>query len=468
MAPGAGHGTTRRWIAGCAVALGLLALPAAAAASAGTDSPQAHAATKTATSILHTAVPAKGNYLLIVWVRSRTKHSRLVDIYIKGHPMKTVVANPWWGAAVYYTLDLSPTNLAVRTVNAPPAVAVRATLSLRKAASPSSQPKAPTNDSSSTSTTAPSSSSSSSTPTTTTTTPAPTPPTITPPASSEFGTTPVFSDNFQSDFQSGATEPATNTWGFDNWGSCGTGTLSTSNTNDAGSANYDLDGVNPDSNIYLTGNGLSIRAVPDPEGGSSYVSGQLDSAAAYNQQGFSSQYGEVEASIEMPQSPSGAPAQGVCPGFWLLGDNDIGGNGSGNPPGEIDIIEAPAFAGTQGFPAFFDLHGNSIGGSTQHFTANTSAVGNLSAGFHTYALAWTPTTMTWLVDGTPYAEADQTKLVAGASWANDFDTSTFHMLFTLSVGGWPCDAGLCTPQTSPQDYTMTVQWVKWFPLAASS
>jgi hypothetical protein len=42
------------------------------------------------------------------------------------------------------------------------------------------------------------------------------------------------------------------------------------------------------------------------------------------------------------------------------------------------------------------------------------------------------------------------------------------MLFTLSVGGWPCDAGLCTPQNSPQDYTMNVQWVKWFPLAASS
>jgi beta-glucanase (GH16 family) len=466
---------TRRWIAGCAVALALLALPAAAAAASDLSSmPQAHSATKTATSILHTTVPAKGKYLLIVWVRSRTKHSRLVDVYIGGHPMKSVVANPWWGAAVYYTLNLSPTKLAVRTVNAPPAVAVRATLSLRKA-SPSSPSTAPTTDGSTTgASTAPNSStSSSSTPATTTTTPPPPPTTTPPPTNPDFGTTPIFSDNFQQDFAQNQIEPSSTTWNLDNWGSCGANTLSQDNTGDGGpgTTNYYIDNINPDRNAYLTSNGLAITAIPS--GGDSYASAQVDSqphANGSSDQGFSAPYGMVEASIQMPQAANGQPAQGLCPGFWMLGDNNIPGS---TIPGEIDIIEAPTFGGGLGDPAYFDLHGTDVnspyGTTTQQYSESTSAVGNLAAGFHTYAIAWTPSTITWSVDGTPYYTASQTALVAGGSWIENFDTSKFHLIFTLAVGGWPCSGGLCTPETSPgQDYTMYVQWVKWLPYTGTS
>ncbi len=455
----------QRWIAGCAVAAGLLAVPAAAAASAGSPAPQAHSATKTATSILHTSVPTKGKYLLIVWVRSRTKHSRLVEVYIKGQSMKSVVANPWWGAAVYYTLNLSPTKLAVRTVNAPPAVAVRATLSLRKASpAPAAVPTtgastAPSNTSSTTTTP---------TPTTTTTTPPPAPVSTPPPVSSEFGTTPIFSDNFQQDFAQGQAEPSSTSWNLDNWGSCGNGTLSQDNSNDGGpgTTNYNIDGINPDRNAYLTSNGLAITAIP--AGGDAYASAQVDSqpnANGASDQGFSSAYGMVEASIEMPQASNGQPAQGLCPGFWMLGDNDIPGS---SIPGEIDVIEAPSFGGGLGNPAYFDLHGTEVDGTTQQYSQSTSAVGNLAGGFHTYSIAWTPSTITWSVDGTPYYTASQTALVAGGSWIENFDTSKFHLIFTLAVGGWPCGAGTCTPQTSPQDYTMYVQWVKWLPYTPPS
>jgi beta-glucanase (GH16 family) len=473
MAPGAGYGMTRRWIAGSAVALALLALPAAAAAASDVSPmPQAHSATKTATSILHTTVPAKGKYLLIVWVRSRTKHSRLVDVYIAGHPMKSVVANPWWGAAVYYTLNLSPTKLAVRTVNAPPAVAVRATLSLRKA-SPSSPSTAPTTDGSTTGATSNSSTSSSSTPSTTTT--APPPPTTTPPpTNSQFGTTPIFSDNFQQDFAQNQTEPSSTSWNLDNWGSCGGTTLSQNNTGDGGpgTTNYYIDGINPTRNAYLTSNGLAITAIP--AGGDSYASAQVDgqpNANGSSNQGFSAAYGMVEASIQMPQAANGQPAQGLCPGFWMLGNNDIPGS---TIPGEIDIIEAPSFGGAQGYPAYFDLHGTDVNGPTgttsQQYSESTPAAGNLAAGFHTYSIAWTPSTITWSVDGTPYYTASQTALVAGGSWIENYDTSKFHLIFTLAVGGWPCDdpSVPCYPQTEPQNYTMYVQWVKWFPYTASS
>jgi beta-glucanase (GH16 family) len=429
----------------------LLAFPLAAAAK------QAHAAARMATSILHAKVPSKGSYLLAVFVRSRTKHDRLVEVYVPGKHVKSVVANPWWGAAVYYTVSLSSTQLAVRTVNAPPAVAVRATLTRRTSAPSKTTGTAPAASPSTGAAPAPTTTATSTSTTSTSTT-------------SLFGTTPIFSENFQAEAAAGSTEPSTSNWSFDDWGSCGGGTLSRSNTNQAGATNYYLDGVNPDTNVQLTSSGLAITAVPEG-GGSSYVSAQVDSqpmGAAHP--GFSSQYGMIEASIEMPTNANGTPAQGLCPGFWMLGDNDI--DALGDPPGEIDIVEAPSFGGGQGYPVYFDLHGTGINGNTQNTQVYSQPVGvgaDDFSGYHTYAVSWTPTTISWSIDGTVYATASQTQLVAGQSWTNDFDSSNFHLLFTLSVGGWPCDGdGGCTPQTNPQQYTMNVQWVKWFPYTGPS
>jgi beta-glucanase (GH16 family) len=426
----------RRWVAGGAVALLLLALPAAAAAS--TAPPlQAHSASKTATSILHQAVPTQGSYLLIVYVRSRGKHSRLVDVYIPGQKMRSVVANPWWGAAVYYRLSLSTSKLLVRTVNAPPAVQVRAKLSLRKAATPTSPA----------STTPASTTSPSTTTTTTTTTPVSTPPVTTPPPAPSPYTNLVWSDNFQNDFAAAGSAPnqlpnATD-WSLDDWGSCGDGTISQSNTNSPGTSNTNLDGINPDQNAYLTSNGLAITAVRTSSG--SYVSAQVDSVGK-----VSRQYGEVEASIELPQ------AQGMCPAFWMLGDSNITGSSS---PGEIDVVEAPTF-GNSFSGDYFDLHGVN---TTQIYETSTPFTPALESGFHTYAIIWTPTSITWTIDGIAYASASQASLIAGASWSNALSYGTFHLIFDLAIAGWACDFGSCAPESSPaSSYTMYIQWVKWF------
>jgi beta-glucanase (GH16 family) len=450
MAPRVGQGVARRRIAGGVVALALLAVPAAAAGAAGHN---AHAASKTATSILRTTVPKQGKYLLIVEVRARGRHSRLVDVYVAGKPVRTVVANPWWGAAVYYTLNLSPTKLVVRAVNAPPAVQVRAKLSLRKGA----KPGAP----STTSKGAPPSSSSSPPSSTTTTTTTP-PPASTPTPYPSPYTNPVFSDDFQTDFTAGGSLPnqlpTSRYWNLDNWGGCGetpVPTISTSNTNDPGNG-QNLDGVNADQNAYLTPQGLAITAVRNPNAvansyaANTYTSAQVDSVGHW-----SGEYGEVEASIEMPT------AQGLCPAFWMLGDSDILGS-SPAIPGEIDVVEAPTFGA--GIDDYADLHGTSVNGpngaTTQQYEVSAPAP---SPGFHTYAIIWTPTSITWTLDGIAYASANQNALIAGSSWANDYSYGPFHLIFDLAVGGWPCDYGTCTPagaQGAPS-YTMYVQWVKW-------
>jgi hypothetical protein len=443
---------TRRLVARGAIAFALLAYPAAAAATAGASTQSAHSAAKTATSIIHTTVPAKGKYLLTVDVRSRGKHARVVEVYLPGQPMRTVTANPWWGAALYYRLTLSQTKLVVRTVNAPPAVAVRATLSLRKAAKSTTSGSPTTNTAPPAKSTTPPTSGG--TTTTTTTTPPPPPPSSSP---CNVGS-PKFCDDFQSDFTSGGSAPyqlpAASKWTLDNWGGCGPptasnpyGTMSQSNTNVAGESSYNLDGVNPATNASLTSNGLAITAVPIP-GSHNYVSAQIDSAGH-----FSGQYGTVEASIEMP------PGQGLCPGFWMLGDGNIPGS---SIPGEIDIVEAPSFVGGMGTQYYFDLHGLPVNGTTQQYSTSTPV--NL-VGFHTFAITWTPTQIVWTIDGNPYAVANQNALVAGASWAQGFDYGNFHLIFDLAVGGWPCDPNPsgCPPVVSPAPATMYIQWVKWLP-----
>ena len=75
----------------------------------------------------------------------------------------------------------------------------------------------------------------------------------------------------------------------------------------------------------------------------------------------------------------------------------------------------------------------------------------------------TPTSITWTIDGSTYATANQNALVAGSNWADAYSYGNYHLILDLAVGGWPCDApNPCGPQSSPQPYTMTVQWVKWY------
>jgi len=432
----AGHGISRHWLAR-SVVVAVLALAGAGAMAAGASAqPAAHAAARTATLIIRPA--SVGKYEVIVWVRARSKHSRVVHVYLTGQPMQTIRAQPWWGARVYYTLKLTGRKLTVRTVNPAPAVAVRASLILKKAVSTS--PQVSTAEPTVTTTTTPPAPA-----------PAPTPPPTTtpppPPANLSPYTTPYWSDDFTSDFTTmGSQLPPASKWSLDNWGGCGTGTLSTTNTGN------NISGVAATSNVSLTANGLAITAIPNGHGG--YSSGQVDSApitTGSGTSGFSTLDGEVEASIEMP------PGQGLCPAFWMLSDNPVPGS---SQKGEIDIVEAPTFTAGAPLSAFFTLHGPTQGTTdTQEFESDTTALGNLATGFHTYAVIWTATSITWTIDGYPYATANQSTLVAGSSWAN-YEGGNFHLIFDLAVGGWPCQQGPCAPQTAPSTQTMYVQWVK--------
>ena len=167
-------------------------------------------------------------------------------------------------------------------------------------------------------------------------------------------------------------------------------------------------GVNP----FEVNNGvLSIKArmastqVRNSLWGYAYTSGVLTSQGE-----FSQQYGYFEVRAQVPEG------QGLWPAFWLLADHNTW-------PPELDVMEV-------------------IGSQTNyvHQTTHTGAGVNqgkatwsnekLSAGFHTYGMDWTASTITYYLDGK-----------ATFTMATPADLHTpMYMLLNLAVGGnWPGD-----------------------------
>ena len=144
-----------------------------------------------------------------------------------------------------------------------------------------------------------------------------------------------------------------------------------------------------------------------------WVSSKL---VTYKKVGFL--YGRFEARVK------GSLGQGVWPAFWLLGANIADRPWPGC--GEIDIME---LKGQNPDTVWGTVHGpnGSIGTTT---TLDTDLTG-----WHTYAIDWTPTSITWYVDGVQYHKVTKTEYVgssAPAVWVFDHE---FYIILNLAMGG---------------------------------
>jgi beta-glucanase (GH16 family) len=382
------------------------------------------ASTPMATTIIRKTAGSSGDYTLVVSVRSGGRQSRLVRVYVTGQKERTIRAYRSKHAELTYRLRASHAKILVRAVNAPPAVVLGATLTqTSKTGSAGSGGATGSNGATGASGATGSTGS----------TPPSTQPTTIPTTPGSLVTNPytnlLWSDNFIDDFNAGDTAPLASDWSLDQDGGpsgCGTGTQSTF-TNAAPGAT-------------LTANGLQITATSDGAGG--YTSAQLDGAGLESIPVGAT----IEASIALPQG------QGLCPAFWMLGDSDAAGTTS---PGEIDILEAPSFVGSQWGPtapyAVFTIHAPQNGPNAQLYEFDASPAGWNPTNFNTYGVIWTQTSITWTVNGLAYATANAGSLPAGATWSS-FDTN-FHLLLDLAVGGWP-------GSSSVSSATMLVQWVQ--------
>ncbi|MEY4348101.1 MAG: hypothetical protein RIS43_520 [Actinomycetota bacterium] len=198
---------------------------------------------------------------------------------------------------------------------------------------------------------------------------------------------------------------------------------------------FDLGGLNANSeeqlytsnrsNISLDGKGhLVITAIPIVEGSANWekcISCKFTSARIKTQDKVTFKYGRVEARIKMPAGV------GTWPAFWMLGANldTVGWPESG----ELDIVEMrgadPTIVfGTAHGPGYNGSEGSQIGNVTY---SNTP----LSAGYHVYAIEWTPNSVNWYFDNVKYHTITRSSVSPREYVFN----REFFIILNLAMGG---------------------------------
>ena len=125
--------------------------------------------------------------------------------------------------------------------------------------------------------------------------------------------------------------------------------------------------------------------------------------------------------------------------------------------GEIDVMEAIGDIPTQtnGF-----LHGpvtsNANDENDQQWNSAVTGVTPLAGSFHTYGLIWRPNSLTWTLDGVPFATATPARLYATANWV--FNGHPFHIVLDEAIGGWPGNPNAATVFPA----SMLVDWVRLY------
>lgn len=161
---------------------------------------------------------------------------------------------------------------------------------------------------------------------------------------------------------------------------------------------------------------LIIEARRESLGGSQYTSARLKTQG---KQSFGINTW-VEARIDAPEG------QGIWPAFWMLG-NSISTVGWPSC-GEIDIME---IQGQNPFKNFGTIHWADANGQHASFGGIYNSSTSLSAGFHTFAISRTGSSIKWYVDRIQYAEAN---ISGGINSTSEFQ-APFFILLNVAVGG---------------------------------
>ena len=229
----------------------------------------------------------------------------------------------------------------------------------------------------------------------------------------------VWSDEFN------GTAISTANWGFDLGG--------------GGWGNNELENyTNRPENARISNGSLIIEARRENFGGSAYTSARMKTQG---KQSFGINTW-VEARIKAPQG------RGIWPAFWMLG-NSISTVGWPSC-GEIDIME---IQGQNPSVNFGTIHWADVNGNHAQFGGTFNSSTSLTAGFHTFAISRTSTSIKWYVDRVQYAEAN---IAGGINSTSEFQ-APFFILLNVAVGGnfvGNPDASTVFPQQ------MQVDWVR--------
>jgi beta-glucanase (GH16 family) len=154
-------------------------------------------------------------------------------------------------------------------------------------------------------------------------------------------------------------------------------------------------------------------------------------------------YGRFEARIKIPKG------NGLWPTFWMIPQDGVYGGWPNS--GEIDIAEWIGAAPTQTY--------QSVHGPGTDTTLIAEAGKPLGDDFHVYALEWSPTGMTYFVDGVQTNQITKWNQPAGAAFPAPFDQK-FFIFLDLAIGsvwGGPPNAQTVFPATMQVDYVRVYQ-----------
>ncbi|HWF87656.1 MAG TPA: glycoside hydrolase family 16 protein [Pyrinomonadaceae bacterium] len=220
-------------------------------------------------------------------------------------------------------------------------------------------------------------------------------------------------------------------------------TISTANwsfeTGAGGWGNNELENyTSRPENARIENGNLVIEARRESFGGAAYTSARMKTQG---KQSFGINTW-VEARIDAPEG------QGIWPAFWMLG-NSISTVGWPSC-GEIDIME---IQGQNPSKNFGTIHWADANGQHVSFGGIFNSSSSLTAGFHTYAISRTSTSIKWYVDRVQYAEAN---ISGGINSTSEFQ-APFFILLNVAVGGnfvGSPDGSTVFPQQ------MQVDWVR--------
>lgn len=157
-------------------------------------------------------------------------------------------------------------------------------------------------------------------------------------------------------------------------------------------------------------------------------------------------YGRVDIRALLPKG------QGIWPALWMLGSNISVVDWPAC--GEIDIMEMIGGKGKDNV-----LHGTAHWEKASNHTYQGGSISLendqiFADEFHVFSISWTPSSITWYLDGVQYYEMDIT-----AEEFTEFHNS-YYIIFNVAVGGnWPGkpDETTSFPQRMIVDYIRVFQ-----------
>jgi beta-glucanase (GH16 family) len=188
------------------------------------------------------------------------------------------------------------------------------------------------------------------------------------------------------------------------------------------------------AHVSESGGYLRLTATYEPTGGrcgTGYESGAISVPAS----AWSYLYGTAQARVKVP-CQSGT---GVWPGFWQYASQ----YGITNANGEIDSMEA--LDDHAGATVSQSIHGTGLNATSLVYGSQAQWCGV----FHIYGNVWTPTSVTFTVDGRNKRTYSRSQF---AAWPL---VTPQAPVLSLLVGGY---GGTPNPLTFPQ--TMLVDWVR--------